>query len=235
MKALIDGDLFAYRCSASAENDGLQIAIDRMESLLDTCLQATGADEFEFYLTGENNFRYDIYPEYKANRKDLKPIYLAGCRAFLAVEYNATFSDGCEADDLLGVNQSNDTIIVSLDKDLLQIPGKHFQWKIEGGKAEKRWVKEEKHYDIDPITGARNFYLQMLIGDSTDNIKGVAGIGPKRAHALLDDVINPQTMFNIVREQYGFDKVMLMNGRCLHIWRTMGDIWKFPYETTDTV
>ena len=68
MIALIDMDLVCFRCAASAEEDDLGIAIYRMNELLDQILEKTGATEYRAFLTGEDNFRKQIYPEYKANR-----------------------------------------------------------------------------------------------------------------------------------------------------------------------
>ena len=69
MQALIDHDLVVFRCAASAEHDGLNIAIHRAEALLDELLTKTGADSYRAFLSGKSNFRKTIYPEYKANRK----------------------------------------------------------------------------------------------------------------------------------------------------------------------
>ena len=236
IKLLVDGDLFAYRCSASAEQDNEHIAAARMETLLDSCLQETKADEFEVFLTGPTNFRFQIYPEYKAHRKDQpKPKYLQQCRDYLKDKYNATVSDNCEADDLMSIAQTaqtaeQQTIICTLDKDLLQVPGMHFSWRIEGGTQDKRWVREAKLQEISPIEGARNFYTQMLKGDSSDNIKGVAGLGPVKAEAMLASCETEEQMFDIVREAYGFDEIMLMNGQVLYMQRQVGEIWRFPFE-----
>ena len=65
MQALIDHDLVVFRCAASAENDSLNIAIHRAESLLDELLTKTGADSYRAFLSGKSNFRKAIYPEYK--------------------------------------------------------------------------------------------------------------------------------------------------------------------------
>lgn len=238
MKLLIDGDLVAYRAAASAEQDTNDIAYSRMEQLLDTFLEETKAGEFQFFLTGRNNFRYTIYPEYKANRiSEPKPRFLQDCRDYLINNYSAIVSDKCEADDLMGIAQSaqrsiDETCIVSLDKDMLQVPGLHYSWRIEGGSFAKRWVREARMQEISVQEGARNFYTQMLVGDSSDNIKGVHGIGKVGASRMLAGDISPEEMFHIVRDAYGFDEIMLMNGRVLHIQRNEGELWEFPYETS---
>lgn len=236
IKLLVDGDLFAYRCAASAENDNEHIAAARMETLLDTCLQETNSDEFEFFVSGPTNFRYQVYPEYKATRASLvRPRFLAYCKQYLVDKYNATVSDNCEADDCMAIAQTaasadNQTIICSLDKDMLQVPGMHYSWEIQGGPQEKRWVKEAILQEITPIEGLRRFYTQMLTGDTSDNVKGVEGIGKVKAKAMLADLETEEEMFDVVLEAYGFPEIMLMNGQVLWLQRQPGEIWRLPFE-----
>jgi len=117
MIALIDHDLVVFRCAASAENDDLGIAIYRAEALLDELLTKTGATEYKAYLTGPDNFRKTIYPEYKANRTAPKPIHLNALREYALEKMGAEMApDTLEADDALGINQTDDTMIVSLIK-----------------------------------------------------------------------------------------------------------------------
>ena len=83
MRALLDGDLYSYRSATASENDDVGIAIWRMEEMIDNTLAETGADEFSIFLSGEKNFRYDIYPEYKANRTQPKPRFLKDLKNYL--------------------------------------------------------------------------------------------------------------------------------------------------------
>jgi 5'-3' exonuclease len=123
-----------------------------------------------------------------------------------------------EADDYLGINQNESSIICSIDKDLLQVPGKHYNF-----------VKKE-FYEVDEETGFRNFYTQLLTGDTSDNIKGIAGIGPVKAKKALADSFTEQEMFSVVRDMYKNDEWMIMNGRCLHILRSLDDDWTNHFE-----
>lgn len=232
-KLLIDGDLFAFRCAASAKSEEEGLACVRMETLLDNCLTETKSDEFEIFLTGPTNFRYQVYPEYKATRVDkYRPKHLNACKDYLRVIYDAVTSDNCEADDLMAIAQTaqRDTIICSLDKDMLQVPGWHYSWAIEGGPKDKRWFKEAKLQEISPIEGLRKFYYQMIVGDSSDNIKGVEGMGPAAANKLLAGLDTEEAMFDAVRAAYGLDEAMLMNGQVLWLQRNPGEIWRMPFE-----
>jgi len=223
MQALIDHDLVVFRCAASAENDGLNIAIHRVEALLDELLTKTGADSYRAFLSGKSNFRKTIYPEYKANRTAPKPVHLEALREYALDKQNAELApDTLEADDALGINQTDDTMIVSLDKDLLMVPGKHFSWEIKG----KGWTKPDKFFTQDAIGGMRLFFEQCLKGDTADNIKGIEKIGNKRAAALLADCVTEQQMFDAVRNAYGNDDEFIMNASVLWIMQNEEDVWK---------
>lgn len=223
MQALIDHDLVVFRCAASAENDSLNIAIHRVEALLDELLTKTGADSYRAFLSGKSNFRKTIYPEYKANRTAPKPIHLEALREYALEKQNAELApDTLEADDALGINQTDDTMIVSLDKDLLMVPGKHFSWEING----KGWSKPDKFFTQDVIGGMRLFFEQCLKGDTADNIKGIEKIGNKRAKALLADCVTEQEMFDTVRDAYSNDEEFIMNASVLWIMQHEEDIWK---------
>jgi DNA polymerase-1 len=209
-----------------------------MERLIDDILLATHASEMYVALSGENNFRYQVFPEYKANRLTMdRPQYLTQCKDYLEQQYNAVRSDGCEADDLLGIRQCEgiqQTIICSLDKDLRQIPGQHYSWEISGGVVGKnRWTKPAEFANVTREDGLKFFYYQLLIGDATDGLKGVSGIGKVKANRILDGLTTEQEMFEAVRDAYSNDEEMLMNGRCLWIFHKPNDIWEFPkFETT---
>ena len=65
-------------------------------------------------------------------------------------------------------------VIVSTDKELDQIPGVHYNW-----------VKDEI-YKIDSFNASRNMWMRVLSGDSTANIQGIPGMGPKKADKYFD-------------------------------------------------
>jgi 5'-3' exonuclease len=230
--ALIDGDIVAYRSAASCEQRGVLVehgetAILRTKELMLRIKQETGADEMLTFLSGDTNFRKTINPEYKANRTDLKrPEYLPTCRLHLVLEWGAVNAENCEADDLLGINQKEDTIICTIDKDLLQVPGRHYNFV----KQEFREVSEKE--------GLFQFYWQCIMGDRTDNIFGFDGIArntiPKKLEPLYQEMQHASSMgtevdlFDIVRAQYNDDARLLMNGRCLWIQRVPEQLWEFP-------
>jgi 5'-3' exonuclease len=239
LRALLDGDIYAFRPAAASENEDVNIAIWRMEEMIDNTLAAVDADEFSIFLSGENNFRYDIYPEYKANRSKDKPRHLKDLKNYLIEKYQAVVSDGCEADDLLGIAQctSTDTIICSLDKDLRMIPGNHYSFEISGTSSKGlKWVKPAEHCFVEYFDGIRRFYTQCLTGDATDNIKGAAGIGKVKSYRLLAECTTVQELFEATRSCFGSDEEFLMTGQCLWIFRKPNDIWRFPtFESSSLV
>jgi 5'-3' exonuclease len=258
LRALLDGDIYAFRSASSAENDDLGIAIARMEEMIDNTLAETSSDQFSIFLSGENNFRYSIYPEYKANRNQPKPRHLLDCKQYLIDKYKAVVSDGCEADDLLGIEQcetmrlrgdlpgrahndvnplASDTIICSIDKDLRMIPGNHYSFEISGKitrgpRAGETWVRPAERVSVTELEGTRKFYTQLLTGDSTDNVKGAAGIGPVKAERILADCTTEQEFVNAVRNYFSSDEELLMTGQCLWIFRKPNDRWQIPEFTS---
>ena len=223
MEALIDHDLVVFRCAASAEEDPFNIAVARAEELLDQLLEKTGADSYRAFLSGKTNFRKSIYPEYKANRTAPKPKHLKELRQYALESMGAELApEGLEADDAMGINQTDDTVIVSLDKDMLMIPGKHFSWEIKG----KGWVKPDTWTEQSEIEGLRLFFEQCLKGDSADNIKGIEKVGPKKAKALLAGCNTDQEMFNKVRDAYSNDEEFLMNASVLWIMQSKDDVFE---------
>ena len=231
--ALIDADIVAYRCSASCQKQGdtvepLEVAIHRVDDLMIRILHDTNAEYNYPFLTGSDNFRYKYNSEYKAHRKDTpKPEYLQQCREHLVLAWNAQVSDGCEADDLMSIEQTknpDETIICTIDKDLLQVPGKHYNF-----------VRQEFR-TISPVEGRFNFYWQFIMGDKSDNIMGFDGkaryLTPKKfegmQHEMWELSSNELDVFNYVRELYSDDAFLLMNGICLWMQREPGQIWEFP-------
>lgn len=220
MLSLLDGDLIAFRCAASCENETEGILRYRINDLLERIFATTGADKYFIYLSGENNNRKLIDPEYKANRLDKpRPKYLGYSRDFLQDKYSALrCTNDWEADDAMGVAQctlqKGTTVICSLDKDMLMIPGQHYNW----------------HKDIfTTVTehdGLVHFYKQLLIGDNADNIKGVRGIGEIKAERIMRNLDTEQEMYEMAKDLYeGEDIRFFRNCNLLWIHRNKDETW----------
>jgi 5'-3' exonuclease len=234
MHALIDGDILTYRVGFTTENDDFNIAKARIDDLLDRILEAVKADRFTIFLSDstENNYRYQMYPLYKANRKQPKPKHLEGLKYYLAKEHLAIMTAEQEADDALGITQckyenKGKSIICSIDKDLLQIPGWHYNF-----------VNEEISH-MTHQNGMRFFYKQLLMGDKADNIPCLYGIGPAKADKLLEEKVFEDECFQVVLDAYLKHKklegteeerlgMLLLYGRLLKIRTKENELWNFP-------
>lgn len=223
--ALIDGDLVAYISAASCtEDDPEHIALIRVEDRLRKILNHTGCSSYKVFVSGGDNFRYELNPEYKANRTAPDPIHRKICHQFILDEWKGEETDGFEADDALGCFQNGDTIICSLDKDLRMIPGKHFSWEIS---RRGEIIREPEFIEVDYMTGLKHFYKQMLIGDTSDNIIGVRGLGKAKAAKLIDPLETEAEMIQLVKGLYNDDERFIMNADCLWIWRSLGVTYSF--------
>lgn len=133
----------------------------------------------EVFLSGERNFRDNLWKtkKYKGNREQPKPTHLKAVREYLKDKWFAIVSNNQEADDDIGIAamKSKNTVIVSTDKDLDQIPGWHYNF-----------VSGEAYY-VQLQDADQFLYEQTISGDSTDNIPGLPGWGPDKARAYLND------------------------------------------------
>lgn len=124
--------------------------------------------------------------KYKGNRDDApRPKYYAEVRQYLIDHYGALVFESIEADDALAMCQHDDSIIASIDKDLLQVPGYHFNFVHAADKTDRTGKVL-----ITPEVGYRKLMMQVLTGDGTDNIPGIRGVGEKTARKLLADTPN---------------------------------------------
>lgn len=228
-KVLIDGDIVAYR-AAFATQDGLpedaEGKVDElMEFIIGECVDFPfpSPDDFQTYLTGKTNFRFDIaksYP-YKGNRSATeKPIYLGVARDWMVNKYSAIVSENEEADDLISKGAAAldyNCVVASIDKDMLQLPCWHFNF------GRNEWTK------VGEYEGNLFFYTQILTGDRADNIIGLHGIGPKKAEKLLQDCDTEESMWDAVVKAYEGDiERVVENARLLWLRRYENQLWEPP-------
>ena len=240
MIALIDGDIIAYRCAASCEPtknkpqlESRDDAINRLERLMQDVVHDTLASSYRCFLGGSNNFRKSIAPTYKANRTTVIPTWLTDCKQYLVEHWNAELADNCEADDLLGITQtelaSDESIICSIDKDLLQVPGWHYNFV----KLEQQKVTEHQ--------GWVNFFTQMILGDKSDNVMGYDGkarpVPPQFLIPKLTDLkhLEPEDMFVHVWDMYTDKEQFKTNYKLLWIWRQIDDQHEFLKQQLERV
>lgn len=221
--ALIDGDIVAFRCAASCEptkekleREPIEHAIGRADELIYRINNTVASDKHRIFLGSTENFRRVWYPDYKANRVQPKPVYLDAVRNFLVEEWGAELCAGYEADDGIGISTARDTVICSIDKDLRQLSGWHYNFV-------KNELDEVSYWDA-----IRAFYCQLLTGDRSDNVKGIDGIGPVRSERLLSDCQSAKELEARVRsiyEEAGRDeRAFILNYRLLRVVRSREEL-----------
>ncbi len=230
--ALIDGDIVAYRSSASCEPSKTRehreeefVAKGRANDICNRIGDKCQADELRVFLSGVGNFRYVLFPNYKANRVGVpKPKHLGAVQQLLVKKWGAKVIDGMEADDAIGIAANADTnfIVCSIDKDLRQIAGEHFNF-----------VKNEFEV-VSPEAAAYQLYSQMLIGDTSDNVRGVDGIGPVKAKRVLEGK-DTEEMYLTVKELYGDTDRFFLNLRLLSVLRTDDDYQRILGEINENI
>lgn len=152
----------------------------------------------------EKNFREEMFPEYKANRKATPPELIEQFpRIYDVVEalnLPALTVPGVEADDVIGTlavqaeKAGMDVVLVSGDKDLLQLIGKQVRMFDPGKDESKAWWGPD---DVKMRFGVTPEFVPQalaLIGDTADNVPGVRGIGEKTAAKILSQY---QTLENL--------------------------------------
>ncbi len=154
---------------------------------------------------GRLTFRQDIYPEYKAHRppppNDLIPQFALIRKACEAFGVPTTELPGYEADDLIaayaktGNELGHQVEIISADKDLMQLlrPGITMWDPMKAKEINFQVVLEKFGVTPDKVTD-----VQALCGDSSDNIPGVPGIGPKTAAELIQEFGSLEVLLNSI-------------------------------------
>lgn len=205
----------------------------------------------QVFLSSGGNYRDQIatLKPYKGNRDPShKPFHYATVKDVLKSTYNVVEVTGIEADDALSLQAwdriragSTDYVIATIDKDLDQIPGWHYDYM------------KKNFYFVTPDEGQRWFWQQTLSGDSTDNIGGACKVGPVSAESFLSEweaeyleteFPGPQEEFIWQRVVSTFadradrpgcyysgrdpESVALENARLVYLQRERGELWTPP-------
>lgn len=168
-----EGDLWTLHC------DLAKVKCD-IDDFVENIKEQAKADEVTMCISHQNNFRKLLNPEYKANRKATrKPMCFVPAKEYVMKNYHYEIQPWLEADDVIGIlatyDNGEERIVVSEDKDLLTIPGMHWD------------IKNQTLWEQDKDTADYLFYKQALTGDSVDNYQGCPGIGPKKAEKILNE------------------------------------------------
>ena len=187
------GDVSRFITSSGEPTAGTFGFISVLLKLLETEAPEYLAVSFD---TG-GTFRDEIYPEYKGTRakmpEDLRT-QIARIRELVAAfGIPVLEAEGYEADDVLGTvarvasDQGVKVVILTGDRDLLQLASKNVTIRLAGQKlAEAQDFGPQEVRDKYQLSPAQLIELKALVGDTSDNIPGVRGIGEKTAVQLLE-------------------------------------------------
>ena len=209
---LVDGSGYIFRAyhalpPLTRKSDGLQVnAVLGFCNMLWKLLQEMKPDERPTHLAvvfdkSEKTFRSEMYEDYKANRSappdDLIPQFPLIREAVRAFDIPCLEMAGFEADDLIATYARQacaakaTTTIVSSDKDLMQLVGNGVTM-YDTMKDKKIGVAEViEKFGVPP---EKVIEVQALIGDSSDNVPGVPGIGVKTAAQLIIEYGDLETL-----------------------------------------
>jgi len=161
----------------------------------------------------KGNFRYDLYPDYKKNRKGQEKSEAFYKLRDWAIRRNVMV-EGCEADDIVCYMVREGCVGASADKDCLNTKGRWFDMYHSRRTYSKVKKKAAKHFVL----------LQTLAGDSTDNIIGIPRVGMKTAENLL--ISNGNNWAGVVKsyENAGFtEEDAILNRRLVDMSQYNGE------------
>lgn len=195
--ALIDADSLLYFSSYGSEEDQILSETklsEKIYDILNIIEQNYNLERYYIFVKGKNNFRYKIYPNYKGKRPQKHPI-IDVLNQYLVENFGAIESHNAESDDYAySYSQLEEykgrTIICSVDKDMLQIPGIHYDYQ------------KNKFIFIDEETAKYNLAIQMIMGDAADNVVGLKGYGPVKAKKLITKGMSDFQMTKVIYTEY---------------------------------
>lgn len=237
-----DGTQFQVDRLIEAEPESHAIfLVKRVLSSIERRLEEAGVSyrNLELFLTGDGNFRDTLatIKPYKGNRdRASRPVHYQAIRRYLRRAWGAVTVDGYEADDALAMVASNygydpeRVIICTVDKDLKTVPGRLYNY------TTKTWATVSKQ---DALV---NFYRQLLVGDTVDNIGGCWKVGEKGAEFHIVPTMTERDMYTMTLDLYrkslavkgcpyvemGAEAALLENARLLHLLRFESDVWMPP-------
>ena len=197
----------------------LKEAVD--STICNRIIASSDADRYILYIKGKGNYRYSIYPEYKANRpKTELPTWWNTIRNYMIEKYKAVPVDNMEVDDACRITQKKipNSFISAIDQDLLGLEGEAFNW------SKGVWV------ETTPLESIYKFWGDMVCGQSGDNIKGIPGKGKKYFEGLLGNADGRIPFHSLILWEYvkhfGENKGIeefYKNYKCLYILEELED------------
>ena len=232
MRAIIDADIFRYELGFGAETGWNAITEgreqippfnyveDKIHARIESILSVTGADKYTLYHTEGKTFRYDIAvtKPYKGTRIEKKPWHYDNLTAYFKGVLGSSFIAGLEADDAMAIDHvtsDDETILVTRDKDLRQVPGLFYSYELGRQPgfgpiyiSNPGTIELSEDHKKLIATGLVSFYGQVLTGDRVDNIPGLDKCGPVAAFDILTEAMSydpkiwPKEMYLAVLDAY---------------------------------
>lgn len=191
---IIDSDSIFFKicyCTNDFEQ-ACYIFDNKIKSIVETVKEKTKEDwKYVLYFQEKTKtFRKVLYPDYKSNRKTELPPNFKDLKQWVKENHPFKLADkNKETDDLIAEDANQFTCICYIDKDLKQIYKSRFHFNYD----------KSELYKIDKKEATKNFYTQMIVGDSSDNIKGVKGKGIKYVNNLFK---NQENYFYLTLKEY---------------------------------
>ena len=194
---------------------------------------------------GKKTFRNELYTEYKGTRKgtpeELKSQFPILKRLLDAMKITYIEISGVEADDIIGSISKKfnvPTIILTGDKDSLQLIDDTTEvWLTKKGISETAVMTEETFFEAYGLKPAQMIDLKSLMGDSSDNIPGVKGVGEKTAVDLLKSYETTEGVYENIESIKGKLKEKLQENKDMaFLSKTLATIKtdvKINYELED--
>ena len=209
---LVDGSGYIFRAyhalpPINRKSDGLQLnAVFGFCNMLWKLLRDMKPEDRPTHLgvvfdLSEQTFRTEMYPDYKAHRPDppddLRPQFPLIRDAVMAFDLPCLEQSGFEADDLIATyvreacEAGATSTIVSSDKDLMQLVNDRV---IMFDTMKDKKIGRAEVIEKFGVPPEKVIEVQALIGDSTDNVPGVPGIGVKTAAQLIGEYGDLETL-----------------------------------------
>jgi 5'-3' exonuclease len=212
---LFDADSLVYSSCFNSDKDieGKYLSLDnafskfkkKLDVIFEEINELVEVKKFIVCNGSKGNFRKDISKDYKANRTSERPPILSELHTKVKARYRSHYGIGVETDDVVATlwkrvsdDKGVDSVIIcSLDKDYKQFPC----WFYDCHWKKRTLVKISEQEAIE------NFYSQMIIGDTADNVNYCKGYGKAYAKKLFKDSIGAfsanRRVYELFKKLYG--------------------------------
>lgn len=157
----------------------------------------------------KDNWRTRFYPQYKANRKPRRPEHVEALTEYMLKKYPCVQLTDSEADDAIAAEAAGfrnvpiPYVVVTNDKDMDQIPGQHYDFT------------KDLSYFVTPAEASMSLDVQIVAGDSTDNIPGIKDVGAATAMKLLAEHGDPAIVYDHAYETLEMGNYWFMLNKAL--------------------